>query len=180
MGYVMDSIPLHVFINHWPSRRGGKLASDKRRMHVASVLRESVDSCFYHDPKANVLIMGDFNDEPTDQSLFEILKAKDPDQYSKNPDMYNLMFESQRSGEGTHFRKNNFYEASVLDQILVSSTLYHGFNRLQIYKKEAHIYKNTFLLDEKNGRPLRTYQGLKYLGGFSDHLPIYTDLQIVN
>ena len=179
-GYIMDSISLHVFVNHWPSRRGGKLASDKKRIHVAGILRELVDSCYFRDPEANILILGDFNDEPMDNSLYEVLGAKDPENYSGDPDLFNLMFKSLKSGEGTHFRKNNFYEASVLDQIMVSKPLLKGNNGLKICQQNGMIYKKDFLLDEKNGRPLRTYQGLKYLGGFSDHLPIYADIQIVN
>ncbi len=179
-GYINDSIPLHVFVNHWPSRRGGKLASDEKRKHVAGILRELVDSCFLRDPEANILILGDFNDEPHDYSIYEVLGAKDPDSYLGNPDLFNLMFKSLKSGDGTHFRKNNFYEASVLDQIMVSDPLYKGNNGLRICLQNSLIYKKDFLLDEKNGRPLRTYLGLKYLGGFSDHLPIYADIQIVN
>jgi len=179
-GYLMDSIIIHIFVNHWPSRRGGKLASDEKRKHVAGILRELVDSCYLHDPEANILIMGDFNDEPLDNSLYEVLGAKEPDNYSGYPYLLNLMINSLKSGDGTHYRKNNFYEASVLDQFIVSNSLYQGFNRLKINTENGFIYKKDFLLDEKNGRPLRTYQGLKYLGGFSDHLPIYTDIQIVN
>lgn len=40
-----------------------------------------------------------------------------------------------------------------------------------------------FLLtdDKKYGgkEPFRTYKGMKYQGGFSDHLPIYTDFELV-
>ena len=94
--------------------------------------------------------------------------------------LINLMYPYFIKGKGTHYRINNFTEASVLDQIIVSRSLYFGKNQIKIKEGSTEIFRNEFLLDKKNGRPLRTFQGLKYLGGFSDHLPIYTDIQLLN
>jgi hypothetical protein len=169
-----------IFVNHWPSRRGGKLASDKKRNLVAGTLRKYIDSCYVKDTRSNIIIMGDFNDEPGDQSLKVILEACDPGDCDKSFFLYNLMYPYYKKGEGTHYRVNNFTEASVLDQIIVSKAVYFGENGIKLKNRQAIIYKNVFLFDKKNGRPLRTYQGLKYLGGYSDHLPVYIDIQIIN
>ncbi|MBT6836711.1 MAG: hypothetical protein HOA61_11765, partial [Bacteroidetes bacterium] len=74
-GVVLNRDTLHLFVNHWPSRRGGKEVSEKRRVYVASVLREKVDSILKHNASSNIVIMGDFNDEPMDRSIQEILNA---------------------------------------------------------------------------------------------------------
>jgi hypothetical protein len=56
----------------------------------------------------------------------------------------------------------------------------HG--SVKIENNEAHIFKADFLTekDEKYGgiRPFRTNLGPRYIGGFSDHFPIYIDLII--
>ena len=178
-GLFHEKAYCHIFINHWPSRRGGQLSSEKNRMAVASVLRRTVDSCFIQDEWSNIIIMGDFNDEPNNKSLRELLKAQDPDHAHDSIGLYNLMFPFLKKGKGTHYRVNNFREAAVLDQIIVSKSIYYGKSQIILQDNSAHIYENAILLDKKNNSPLRTYQGLKYIGGISDHLPVYTDIQIL-
>jgi hypothetical protein len=178
-GFFHEKALCHIFVNHWPSRRGGKLASDIRREAMAKALKHFVDSCYRQDELSNIIIMGDFNDEPGDQSLKNVLCAEDPETIYDGIKLINLMYPHFKKGRGTHFRVNNFTEAAVLDQIIVSRAIYFGENYLKIQNGQANIYLNEFLVDKKNGKPLRTFQGLKYLGGFSDHLPVYTDIQII-
>jgi hypothetical protein len=84
----------HFFINHWPSRRGGQKASESRRMLVAKHLRSEVDRIFNDEPDPNIIIMGDFNDEPVDKSLQYVLKAEDYRHKKNDPgNLFNLMFE---------------------------------------------------------------------------------------
>jgi len=179
-GFFNQTVYCHIFVNHWPSRRGGKMASDKKRMSVAKVLKQYVDSCYFKDVRSNIIIMGDFNDEPQDRSLEQILGAGDPDKVNSSNLLFNLMYPYHKKGKGTHFRVNNFTEAAVLDQIIVSKAIFYGENRIKLKDGQAIIYQNEFLLSKKNGRPFRTFQGLKYLGGYSDHLPVFTDIQIIN
>ena len=179
-GLFHDSAHCHIFVNHWPSRRGGQMASEAKRLAVAAMLNQYVDSCFIQDNCSNIIIMGDFNDEPGDHSLSHILGAEDPIHMVDSIMLYNLMYPYFRKGEGTHFRINNFREAAILDQIIVSKAVLFGKNGIKLKDDHARIYRNEFLLDKKNGIPLRTFQGLKYLGGFSDHLPVYTDIQIIS
>ena len=75
-GLVNKGDTLHVFINHWPSRRGGQVASEPRRVHVASVLKARTDSLLTRNPKAAIVIMGDFNDSPENKSIHEILEGR--------------------------------------------------------------------------------------------------------
>ncbi len=177
-GYFLSGHECNIFINHWPSRRGGKLASDPRRIIMATLLKNKVDSLFNDNPQSNILIMGDFNDEPVDRSIIEILDASEPVDNPHPIKLYNLMYPSYKKGEGTHYRFNNFYEAGVLDQIIVSGNLLTGQNGMSTTRKEGQIFKRPFLINQKNGLPLRTYQGLKYLGGISDHFPVYIDVNL--
>jgi hypothetical protein len=53
-------------------------------------------------------------------------------------------------------------------------------NKLYTLVTDAHVFEADYLLenDEKylGKQPFRTYLGMKYQGGFSDHLPVFVDL----
>jgi hypothetical protein len=176
-GQLYGKYRCHLFVNHWPSRRGGQIASEPRRMLVASHLKQEVDRIFTEESNPNIIIMGDFNDEPVDKSLQTVLKASE---YQNGEDgagqLFNLMYDHYRLGHGSHYRKNNFIESSVIDQFIVSEAIIKGHNGMKLADIRGEIYRKPFLINEKNGMPLRSYQGLKYLGGISDHLPVILDV----
>lgn len=176
-GKVLGKDTVHLFVNHWPSRFGGHIETDPKRNFVASVLRQTVDSIFGTDKNANIVIMGDLNDSLHDESVAEILNAKKEASALAHNDLFNLMAALEREGKGTHKHENHW---GILDQIIVSAPLLQRKKGLQIYRQEAVIYEGAFLIqaeDKKLGtRPFRTYYGAQYLGGYSDHLPIYLDL----
>lgn len=169
---------LHIFINHWPSRRGGRQASESKRLRAAAVLRQAIDSIQKNSPEANIVIMGDFNDYPYNKSLYEILYARWPSNNPGSTSLYNLSLVAEKhSATGTHKFAGHW---GTLDQIIVSGALLRGNSGLFTTAADAHICNAPFLLiDEKNklGQlPFRTYAGFNYQGGFSDHLPVYLDL----
>ena len=171
----------HIFVNHWPSRRGGQKASEPRRILVASHLKREVDRIYAEESIPNILIMGDFNDEPVDKSLQKVLQAYEFKVRTKDTGkLFNVMFDHYRRGNGSHFRKNNFYESSMIDQFIVSAAIMKGNNGMKIVNHKTGIYIRDFLMDEKNGTPLRSYQGLKYLGGFSDHFPVFIEINFTD
>ncbi|MCK5823304.1 MAG: endonuclease [Bacteroidales bacterium] len=181
-GYTNKHDTLHIFVNHWPSRWGGQLESEPNRMFVASVLKNSVDSIFETNKNANIIIMGDLNDEPDNKSLLETLKAHGEFNNIKNKELYNLSYYLQ-------FKKNicsHKYQGhwGTLDQIIVSGNLLLKNKKLYTSLDDAHVFKADFLLEKDDSyyglRPFRTYLGFKYHGGFSDHLPVYLDLQRKN
>jgi predicted extracellular nuclease len=89
-GITNTSDTLNIFINHWPSRWGGQLESEGRRVFVASVLKEKVDSIFKSNPKSNIIITGDFNDYPNNKSLNEVLAASQKFDDITTNQLYNL------------------------------------------------------------------------------------------
>lgn len=176
-GIIPSGDTLHVFVCHFPSRLGGELESEERRIFVASVLRSKVDSLFSSNNKANIVIMGDFNDYPPNRSLSETLKALPPTEPFLQKNLYNLMFPMHLKGKGSH--KHNG-EWGTLDQIIVSGNLLTPTNSVYTLPADAHIFEADFLLEDDRTflgkQPFRTYVGMKYQGGFSDHLPVYVDL----
>jgi predicted extracellular nuclease len=177
-GVLNNEDTMHIFVNHWPSRYGGYLVTKPKRARAAEILRSNVDSILAISQNANVLIMGDFNDEPTDESLSVILNAKADTTNFKSSDLLNLMYQLDDNWQlGSHkFRE----EWTVLDQIIVSRHFFKGGSGLKISDEGAAIFNSSFLLekDEKylGEKPFRTFVGMKYNGGFSDHLPVYVDL----
>ena len=179
-GLVMGKDTLHVLINHWPSRYGGYAATRPKRAFVASVLRHTTDSLMQAVPNARIVIMGDFNDEPTDESITKVLLARSDSAHLDSTDLFNMMYRlsgNWRSGSNK-FREN----WSLIDQIIVSSALLHNRSGLYANASGAHIYNAPFLLMEDKTyfgeKPFRTYLGPRYLGGFSDHLPVYFDIYL--
>lgn len=161
---------LHVFVNHWPSRREGQKESEHKRIRAAEVLRAQIDEILKEDPKANILLMGDFNDHPNDVSIEQTLNAKPVT--TKGADLFNLLYDDHAAGKGTHNFKG---EWGVLDQFMVSSALFSGKGKIKLKSKDATIvYEEKLLFTKEDGskKPSTTYGGSTYYGGYSDHLPI--------
>ena len=126
--------------------------------------------------------MGDFNDEPRDVSLSQILQAKSDITNVQMDSIYNL---SKAPGNGKVKGTVKFRgEWTLFDQVIVSGSLLVSRKGLHVRPDDYHIFGESFLLapdEQYNGyKPFRTYNGYKYQGGFSDHLPVYVDLEIVN
>ncbi|NOZ33915.1 MAG: endonuclease [Chlorobi bacterium] len=169
---------LHIFINHWPSRWGGQAETDRKRKFAASVLRAKVDSLFKADNNPNIIIMGDLNDYPTNNSVVKVLRAKTSFDNIQNESLYNLAYYLQEvKGKGS--LKHNG-EWGVLDQIIVSGILLNKKNKIHTTPDNVHVFEAPFLLEPDNNytgvKPFRTYLGFKFHDGYSDHLPVYIDL----
>lgn len=172
---------LHVFVNHWPSRRGGELETQQKRGLVASILRQKVDSVLKVDPSAKIIITGDFNDEPYNSSISKVLKAQIPGTEFTPGNLYNLSAKFvKKYGTGTLKFRGNW---SVFDQIIVSGALL-GKQGVTSCVECAGVFNKQFLLKEDKTHmgfaPWRTFNGLNYSGGYSDHLPVYLNLYFKN
>lgn len=169
---------LHLFVNHWPSRRGGADASEKNRVAAAKTLKEHIDKLFSTSRKANVIAIGDFNDEPINNSIKETLNAQpfscsDVEKHSKDYQMklFNLAYSKKMQGEGSYKYQS---EWDMIDQIIVSGNLITNKN-LHLICDSFEIYKPSFIVTHSGkyeGAPFPTYGGIRYLGGYSDHFPV--------
>jgi predicted extracellular nuclease len=170
---------INVFVNHWPSRSPSQEESEMKRVMAALALRKEVDNILNIDNEAAVLIMGDFNDEPTNRSVFQILNASDKRKNAHYRDLYNLMFDSHNiNGEGSITYKDAW---QMFDQIIVSQSLLSQQGGYHVSYSDGKVFKNGEVLvkDPVTGAMIinRTFGGDKYLGGVSDHLPVYTILR---
>ena len=156
-------------------RHGGREETEYKRINSAKILRAEIDAILDLNINANIIILGDFNDEPQNISLEKTLKATN-NRTPENPlELFNAMYEEDLKGNGT----NNWnYEWYMLDNIIISQNLLNngkGFNLLdenngQIFKQDWLLYHNA---KANTSVASKTYGGKNYYGGYSDHLAVY-------
>jgi predicted extracellular nuclease len=164
----------HFFANHWPSRIGGDEKTEPNRIAAAKVLRTVVDSLMKFDKDKQIVILGDFNDEPDNKSIDSVLNAKDfkcGQKKIKKSTLLNLSYKKAGRGEGSYLYDGNW---NMLDQIIISPNLMDG-KKVDYKCGSFEIIKPEFMLiksGKKAGGPSSTYSGKKYFGGYSDHFPV--------
>ena len=165
-GQVISGDTLDVFVCHMPSRSEGEKRTEPYRLFASQILKSSVDSLMKIRQHPYLLVMGDFNDTPHKPSVSQLNEVG----------LINMM--DDKSG-GTYQYRGKW---EILDQFLVSESLSNDNGRIHTVKDQSFIIRYPFLLeeDDKYGgeKPYRTYHGMKYQGGYSDHLPIAIDLII--
>jgi predicted extracellular nuclease len=174
-GNAPDGSGLHIFMNHWKSRSGGTMETERQRMYAAITLRKQLDLLLSRESDFRVIIMGDFNDEPTNRSITNGLSASGKRKNINLGDQYNLFYDLHNlQGKGTY---NYMGQWNMLDQIIVSYNLLNQQKGLSTNFEGGSILKEEWMLyeSEKWGEklPSATYSGTDYFGGPSDHLPVY-------
>lgn len=166
---------LDVFVVHLPSRRGGVKSTSADRERVTTKLRKVIDRLFRERPDARVIVMGDFNDSPHNDALTRGLRATTPPgEGAVSSELYNLATTLEERHQGSHYYGRSFW---LPDQIIVSGSLLRDDGPIRTRGREMTIYAPSYLQDKRH-RPRRSFQGLHYTGGFSDHYPVYLDLII--
>ena len=163
---------IHIIVNHWPSRRGGEARSRPKRVAAAKLNKRILDSLHAHDPYAKLIIMGDLNDDPTNPSVKNVLKAKKKRKKVDFKGLYNPFEKFYRDGLGTTAYRDNW---SLFDQIIVSKTLLEkDYTSFRYY--QAGIFNKNYLITPKGkykGYPFRSWNDSGFSNGFSDHFPVY-------
>jgi len=165
---------ISFIVNHWPSRRGND-DTNSFRSGAAECCRAVVDSINQSNTNAQIVVMGDFNDDPTNESIVQNLKAVDKDSL-KPGYLFNAMAPIFAAGQGT-LKYNDKW--NLFDQIIITQSLLSSQHKGYSYQS-AHIFSRPYLFQQDGdykGYPNRTYGGKKYLGGYSDHLPVYMILE---
>lgn len=177
---AFGSDTLHIFVNHWKSRSGGTSETQPKRILYASALRKVTDSLFTKNQHANIIIMGDFNDEPGDVSVSASLGALPPVEKPLSAALYNLFYDFYKAQQGSYYYSSE-KKWNMMDQIMLSGNLFSSQkSKLHYVKGSAEIFRrNWMLFNSPSGEllPSKTYSGTKYHGGFSDHLPVTIQLE---
>lgn len=163
---------VHVYVNHWPSRRGGEVRSSPAREAAATVCKKHVTDILKEEPHAKIIIMGDLNDDPDSPSITGVLKAKGKITDTRSGELFNPWAELYASGIGTLANRDIW---GLFDQIILSHT---WLNRQQegLFYHQQGIFNRSFMRENAGrykGYPMRTWDGNTYRGGYSDHFPTY-------
>ncbi len=171
---LLDGEEVHILVNHWPSRRGGEKATQHLRNAGAMLCKATMDNIKKEDPDAKIIVMGDLNDDPTSPSVKKILKGKKNQESVGEDDMYNPFYSPFKKGIGTLAYRDAW---SLFDQILVTPSMLKKNKPEGFFFHKIRIYNEKYLVS-KNGRfkgyPFRTFSYGEFLGGYSDHYPVYS------
>lgn len=169
---MLDGEKIHIIVNHWPSRSGGEARSRPKRIKAAKLNKRLIDSLFSEDPYAKIITMGDFNDDPTNPSVKDILNTKTDREDIGLKELYNPMEAMHKKGLGTLAWRDGW---NLFDQTIVSSELMKkDYSSYRFY--QAGIYNKTYLTNSNGqykGYPYRSFGNGAFTGGYSDHFPVY-------
>lgn len=162
---------MHFIVLHWPSRRGGEKRSQPLRILAAKLCRSIVDSLLQENPQAKIIIMGDLNDDPVNESVKTHLRAKGHTDKLHTGDLYNTSYELYQKGIGTLAWRDAW---NLFDQLIVSQALIEPCQGICFYGTK--VFNKPFVVQQEGnfkGYPYRTYAGGSYQGGYSDHFAVY-------
>ncbi len=169
---LMDGDTIHVFVNHWPSRLGGEERSKPARAAAAQVAKTIIDSLMAVNAQSKIVLMGDLNDDPTSPSVTKVLGATGRINNIQDKGLFNPWVDFYKKGIGTLAYQDAW---GLFDQVIISKAWmdkqqqgYH-FNRAVIYNKEFLVQPT----GKFKGYGKRTWDGMTYNYGYSDHFPVY-------
>lgn len=167
---LLSGEKVSVIVNHWPSRLGGEQRSSHLREAAAALSKHIADSVWNVDPNQAVIIMGDLNDDPFNKSCSKILGAKKERKKVDKHGFFNPFWKTLDKGIGSLAYRGVW---NLFDQIIISGNTLGGEQTGLNYL--SHRVHNKDFLTQQDGKysgyPLRTFSGVKFLNGYSDHYP---------
>lgn len=166
----------HIIVAHWPSRSGGQKRSESKRMAAAELGRSIMDSLLLAEKDANIIYMGDLNDDPIDKSLTKVMNATGDIKFATKGKPFNPMYDMFNKGVGSLAWRDTW---NLFDQILLSPGLCINEGKEWAYHT-TRIYNKPYLATAEGnykGYPFRTFSGGAWTKGFSDHYPVYVVLK---
>jgi len=175
---------LWLVVNHWPSRSMGRKWSEPKRIAAAKVTRELVDHLrgveWSRGRRANIVVAGDFNDEPDDRSVKKVLGADGSRKKvvrSCGKRLYNCWRDLEKDEDelGSYNYRGKW---NRLDQVLVSCGLLDGVG-LEVPEDGFRCFQPGVMRKGRQGVPWATYERGKFRGGYSDHFPLLLSVDML-
>jgi endonuclease/exonuclease/phosphatase family metal-dependent hydrolase len=169
---------LAIMATHWTSRVSDD--SGEGRDKYADLIYGRFHAMYKANPQVDLLICGDFNDNPDDDSVVEhlhatgdrakVLAGGDPPRLY---DLFSDFWEKNKGKEGSHYYRGHAY---VFDHIVVSPGMLDNVG-WSCEPETAKIHKHRYV--DRHGRPLHFgTQRDKGERGASDHLPVTVELRV--
>ena len=171
---LLDDEMIYILVNHWPSRRGGQKRSNSKRLKAAYISQQIIEKIQLENDSAKIFIIGDFNDDPNNESIKKVLNTSDILQNRMKNILYNPMERMYKNGLNTLSYRDGL---NLFDQILMT---YHCVSLDKTYQTyqffKAGIFNPQYIITQTGrykGYPFRSFQNNHYSRGYSDHFPVY-------
>ena len=158
---------ISILVNHWSSRREGEKETEFKRLAASNKVNSIIRTLKKEDSQAKIIVMGDFNDNPNNESITQL---------EEQSGLYNPFKTVWSYNKGS---LNHDFQWNLFDQILISQNFFDSKNACLDFDK-AEVFNNKYLTQyhgKFKGQPFRTYVGKKYKGGYSDHFPVFIKLK---
>ncbi|MCA0152495.1 endonuclease/exonuclease/phosphatase family protein [Winogradskyella vincentii] len=158
---------ISIIVNHWSSRREGEKETEHKRIAAAKKVNSIINTIKEDHPSMKIIVMGDFNDNPNNDSI-ELIENESS--------LFNPFKTVWSRDVGS---LNHNFQWNLFDQILFSTNFFDN-NNSSLSFDEADVFDVKSLTQyhgKYKGQPFRTYVGKKYKGGYSDHFPVYISLK---
>ena len=177
---MLDGEMFAIFVAHLPSRVGGK--GQDLRPRGAEIIYNEAMALMEQYPGIKIAVMGDMNDNPTDESMVTYMHGKETIAETTDTDFFSPFISMLKAGYGSLAYRG---EWSIYDIIMVNKALADAqkgtFQILPIVKKKkaeyyGRVFQQPFMTQQEGpykGTPFRTFSGGAFIGGYSDHYPTY-------
>ena len=172
VGGLLDNEEFFFIVNHWPSRSGGEAKSRPNRIKAAQLNKRIIDSIQRVKPDVKIISMGDFNDDPRNDSFKKVLKTVGKKRLLDSTGLFNPMERHFKKGVGSLAYRDKW---NLFDQFFFSANLLSENKETYSYWRVG-IFNPPYLKNRSGkykGYPFRTYVGTTYHGGYADHFPVY-------
>lgn len=163
-----------VYVTHLPSRIGGK-GSDLRSRGAEIIYNHAMKMEAKY-PGIKIVVMGDMNDNPFDESQAVVLHGKRDLKDVGPKDFFSPFYKMLEDGYGSLAYQG---EWNIYDIIQVNNSLAKGNGfKVQTISKGYYgrIFKKPFMTQQTGqykGQPFRTFSNGAFINGYSDHYPTY-------
>ena len=165
------------YVAHLPSRIGGK--SGDLRARGAEIIHENAMKLMEKYPGIKIVVMGDMNDNPFDESMVTYLHGKETIPEVGKEDFFNPFLSMIKAGYGSLAYQGVW---CIFDIIMVNENLVNpakgtfGIQPLVKKKFYGRVFQQPFMTQQEGqykGTPKRTSSNGAFINGYSDHYPTY-------
>ncbi|MBQ9660223.1 MAG: endonuclease/exonuclease/phosphatase family protein [Bacteroidales bacterium] len=165
-----------IYVAHYPSRIGGK--GMDLRSRASEIIYDDIREQEQRHPGIKIVVMGDMNDNPEDESLLTWLHSRETIAQMQGGDLFSPFLRMHKDGFGS---EEYHGEWNIFDCIFVNGALANPSDgSLRIQKSDdvhyGYIFNPPFLVQQDGpyaGTPFRTFSGGQFIEGYSDHYPTY-------
>ena len=173
----LDGEMFAFYVAHLPSRIGGK--GQDLRSRGAEIIYDHALKLMKEYPGIKIMVMGDMNDNPTDESMTTFMHGKESVSEVGPYDFFSPFISMLKAGYGSLAYRGtwNIYDIILVNEAMVNAP--KGQLSIQpIVKKQYYgrIFSQPFMVQQEGqykGTPFRTFSSGTFIGGYSDHYPTY-------